>query len=90
MLRNKLSGKGTTIFSVMSNLADDQGAINLSQGFPDFEGPQALRDRVSYHLEHGHNPTGTLWTEHDIQLVRFCFAKNDDTLHEATKRLLNL
>ncbi len=55
MLRNKLPGTGTTIFTVMSNMAQDHGAINLSQGFPDFEGPQALRDRVVYHLEHGHN-----------------------------------
>ncbi len=55
MLRNKLPRTGTTIFTVMSNMAQDHGAINLSQGFPDFEGPQALRDRVIYHLEHGHN-----------------------------------
>ncbi len=55
MLRNKLPGIGTTIFTVMSKMAQDHGAINLSQGFPDFDGPQALRDRVVYHLEHGHN-----------------------------------
>lgn len=55
MLRNKLPGTGTTIFTVMSKMAQDHGAINLSQGFPDFDGPQALRDRVTYHLEHGHN-----------------------------------
>ena len=36
-------------------MAHDHGAINLSQGFPDFDGPQALRDRVSYHINHGHN-----------------------------------
>jgi methionine aminotransferase len=39
----------------MSKMAHDHGAINLSQGFPDFDGPQALRDRVSYHINHGHN-----------------------------------
>ena len=55
MLRNKLPGTGTTIFTVMSKMAQDHGAINLSQGFPDFDGPQALRDRVVYHLNHGHN-----------------------------------
>ncbi len=55
MLRNKLPGTGTTIFTVMSKMAQDHGAINLSQGFPDFEGPQELRDRVVYHLDHGHN-----------------------------------
>ena len=55
MLRNKLSGSGTTIFSVMTKMAQDHGAINLSQGFPDFDGPQALRDRVAFHVDHGHN-----------------------------------
>jgi methionine aminotransferase len=55
MLRNKLPGKGTTIFTVMSQMAQDCGAINLAQGFPDFDGPAALRERVAYHVAHGHN-----------------------------------
>jgi len=55
MLRNKLPGKGTTIFTVMSKMAQDQGAINLAQGFPDFDGPPALRERVAWHITHGHN-----------------------------------
>ncbi len=55
MLRNKLPGKGTTIFTVMSKMAMDHGAINLAQGFPDFDGPQTLRERVGWHIAHGHN-----------------------------------
>lgn len=51
----KLPKVGTTIFSVMSQLASQHGAINLSQGFPDFEGPQALRERVTHHMGHGAN-----------------------------------
>jgi methionine aminotransferase len=51
----KLAEFGTTIFTVMSKLAHDHGAINLSQGYPDFDGPQELRDRISWHLNHGHN-----------------------------------
>lgn len=54
-LPSKLPGFGTTIFAVMSRLAAEHGAINLSQGFPDFEGPQLLRDRVSWHMDNGHN-----------------------------------
>jgi len=54
-LNSKLPGAGTTIFTVMSRMAQDCNAINLAQGFPDFDGPQALRNRVSYHLDHGHN-----------------------------------
>jgi len=55
MLRNKLPGKGTTIFTVMSKMAQDNGAINLAQGFPDFDGPPALRERVAWHVANGHN-----------------------------------
>jgi len=54
-LKSKLPESGTTIFTVMSRLAQEEGAINLSQGFPDFDGPELLRERVTYHLMNGHN-----------------------------------
>ena len=54
-LTSKLPDVGTTIFTVMSELARDEGALNLSQGFPDFDGPAPLLDRVEYYLRHGHN-----------------------------------
>ncbi len=54
-IRSKLPGVGTTIFTVMSRLAEQSGAINLSQGFPDFQPPGALLDLVSEHLQRGHN-----------------------------------
>ena len=54
-LNSKLPAAGTTIFTVMSRLAEECGAINLSQGFPDFDGPAALRERVGWHVMHGHN-----------------------------------
>lgn len=52
---SKLPNAGTTIFTVMSKMAQDEGAINLAQGFPDFDGPAALRERVCWHMNHGHN-----------------------------------
>ena len=52
---SKLPGVGTTIFTVMSRLAEDCGAINLSQGFPDFQPPGELLDLVSHHLRAGRN-----------------------------------
>lgn len=55
MIDSKLPNVGTTIFTVMSQLAAETGAINLSQGFPDFDGPQALRDALSRHVAQGHN-----------------------------------
>jgi len=52
---SRLPGVGTTIFSVMSRLAAQHGAINLSQGFPDFSAPQALFDLVAKHMHAGAN-----------------------------------
>jgi methionine aminotransferase len=51
----KLPGVGTTIFTVMSRLAAEKGAVNLGQGFPDFEPPEALREAVVHHLGARHN-----------------------------------
>lgn len=55
VLESKFPNMGTTIFTVMSDMAGRFGAINLSQGFPDFDGPAALRERVTWHLANGHN-----------------------------------
>jgi methionine transaminase len=54
-LSSKLPDVGTTIFTVMSQLAADCGAINLSQGFPSFDPPDELIGRVTWHLRHGAN-----------------------------------
>ena len=54
-LQSKLPNVGTTIFTIMSKLAADAGAINLSQGYPDFDGPRQLLDRVSHYLANGYN-----------------------------------
>jgi methionine aminotransferase len=54
-ITSKLPNVGTTIFAVMSQLAADFDAINLSQGFPSFDPPRELTDRVTWHLEHGAN-----------------------------------
>jgi methionine aminotransferase len=52
---SKLPGVGTTIFTVMSQLAAECDAINLSQGFPDFAAPELLLERVTHHLHNGNN-----------------------------------
>src|SRR5205823_4035760 len=52
---SKLPEVGTTIFTVMSKLAADLGAINLSQGFPDFECDPALVEAVARHMREGRN-----------------------------------
>lgn len=54
-IASKLPQVGTTIFTVMSRLAAEHGAVNLGQGFPDFEPPARLRELVAEHLAVGHN-----------------------------------
>ncbi|MFZ5510541.1 MAG: pyridoxal phosphate-dependent aminotransferase [Pseudomonadota bacterium] len=52
---SRLPAVGTTIFTVMSRLAQECGAINLSQGFPDFNAPPLLFDLVAKYMHAGHN-----------------------------------
>ncbi len=52
---SKLPATGSTIFSVMSALASEHKAINLGQGFPDFETDPKLRDLINKHLQEGKN-----------------------------------
>jgi len=52
---SRLPNVGTTIFTVMSALASQHGAVNLGQGFPDFEGDPALLDAVNTAMHSGHN-----------------------------------
>ncbi len=54
-LRSKLPHVGTTIFTVMSRMAQQYNAINLSQGFPDFDCPADLQERVSFYLNNRRN-----------------------------------
>ncbi|MBE7926863.1 pyridoxal phosphate-dependent aminotransferase [Pseudomonas saudiphocaensis] len=55
MITSKLPNVGTTIFTTMSQLAAETGAINLSQGFPDFDGPDELREALARAVMAGHN-----------------------------------
>jgi len=52
---SKLPRVGTTIFTVMSRLAQECGAINLSQGFPDFDPPPRLVELVTEYMRGGVN-----------------------------------
>jgi len=52
---SKQANTETSIFAVMSKLANETGAINLSQGFPDFGISQELIARVNHYMKAGHN-----------------------------------
>jgi methionine aminotransferase len=54
-IASKLPNVGTTIFTVMSRLAAEHNAINLSQGFPDFDCAQELRDLLTRYVNAGLN-----------------------------------
>ena len=54
-IKSKLPDVGTTIFTVMSQLAAEHGAINLSQGYPDFHVPDELLDLVNKAMRDGLN-----------------------------------
>ena len=51
----KLPKVGTTIFTVMSQLAAEYRAVNLGQGFPDFPVPERLVDELAKAMRAGHN-----------------------------------
>jgi N-succinyldiaminopimelate aminotransferase len=52
---DRLQNFGTTIFAEMTTLANEHGAVNLGQGFPDFEGPPGIVDAAMRALREGHN-----------------------------------
>lgn len=52
---SKLPNAGTSIFAVMSKMALDHNAINLSQGFPDFPISETLIDRLHFYMKQGYN-----------------------------------
>ncbi|MEI6488502.1 MAG: methionine aminotransferase [Bacteroidota bacterium] len=55
LISSKLPNVGTTIFTVMSKLAADHNAINLSQGFPDFNCDEELIELVNKYMMEGKN-----------------------------------
>lgn len=54
-LQSKLPKVGLTIFSQMSQLASAHNALNLSQGFPDFDASDALKEALQRHVQAEHN-----------------------------------
>jgi len=53
-MSRKLAGFGTTIFTEMTALANQHQAINLAQGFPDFDGPEFVKEAAIASVNAGH------------------------------------
>ncbi len=54
-INKKLAPFGSSIFAEMTKLANENNAINLSQGFPDFDGPEFIKDAACEAIRAGHN-----------------------------------
>ena len=88
-IASKLPAVGTTIFTVMSRLAAEHNAINLSQGFPDFECAQELRDLVTKYFNAGLNQYPPMagvqrLREAIAEKVEFLYGARYDPEHEVT------
>ena len=86
---SKLPHVGTTIFTTMSALAQETGAVNLGQGFPDFECDPRLIDMMSDAMRAGHNQyppmAGILPLRESISgKVTALYGYNYDAAHEIT------
>jgi len=81
VVRSKLPHVGTTIFTVMSGLAREHGAINLSQGFPDFSIPDRLGELVTEHMRKGHNQYSPM---QGLPALREAIARKVQDLYSAT------
>ena len=86
---SKLPNVGTTIFTTMSALAQETGAVNLGQGFPDFECDPRLIDMMNDAMRAGHNQyppmAGILPLRESVsEKVATLYGRNYDAAHEIT------
>ncbi len=89
IIDSKLPNVGTTIFTVMSRLAAEHGAINLSQGFPDFDCAPELRALVTKYFNAGLNQYPPMagvpvLREAVAQKVEALYGTSYDVEHEVT------
>ena len=88
-INSRLPEVGTSIFTVMSRLALEQGAINLSQGFPDFEVSKELISLIHRKMEEGHNqyapsPGAVVLRKIIAEVVEKSFQRKTDPEKEIT------
>ncbi len=88
-IASKLPNVGTTIFTVMSQLAQEHNAINLSQGFPDFDCAKELRDLVTKYINSGYNQYPPMagvarLRERIVEKVEALYGAKYDPEHEVT------
>lgn len=80
VIASKLPTVGTTIFTVMSKLANEHNAINLSQGFPDFNASDELVELVHKYMKQGHNQYAPM---PGVMALREAIAEKTEELYSA-------
>jgi methionine aminotransferase len=80
-INSKLPNVGTTIFTVMSALAREHNAINLSQGFPDYDCSPKLRELANHYINSGFNQyapmPGTIQLRERVaEILSVCYQAN--------------
>ncbi|HEU4531943.1 MAG TPA: aminotransferase class I/II-fold pyridoxal phosphate-dependent enzyme, partial [Steroidobacteraceae bacterium] len=88
-MRSKLPEVGTTIFTVVSRLAAELGAINLAQGFPDYDLDPVLIDLLAKHARAGRNQYAPMQgvvelREAIARKIARCYSLTVDPEHEIT------
>ena len=83
-IASKLPDVGTTIFSVMSNMATEYDAINLSQGYPDFDVPDGLAERLNHYTVSGYNQYPPM---HGVAYLREQIAKKVNDLYAVSANM---
>ena len=83
-IASKLPEVGTTIFSVMSNMAIEYDAINLSQGYPDFDVPEGLAERLNHYTVLGYNQYPPM---HGVAYLRDQIARKVNDLYAVSANM---
>ncbi len=87
-IQTKLPGTGTSIFAVMSQMAADNHAVNLSQGFPDFPVSEELIERVHHYMQAGMNQYAPMPGVKPLrQAISKMFADKYGTTYDADKEI---
>ncbi len=81
MISSKLPNTGISVFAVMSSMANDYKAINLSQGFPDFDCSPKLIELVSYYMKNGYNQYAPMG---GVMKLREAIAEKTEYLYSAS------
>ena len=77
-IKSKIPNVGTTIFTVMSKLANDHSAVNLSQGFPNFPVDPKLISLVNKHMSEGRNQYAPM---QGVQVLREAIVNKTNNLY---------